>query len=384
MCALYMFGLLMFAVLGSSSAELNYERYFAVGNRADNDQLLMRDVQHSRPATLNESASISFSYNLVEPITFIEIVSEENISAEVKFSYTDHLIVGRISLVIENASEPVPSAFKVTISIYGFNDSRLIANPAQLLNTDPYIEGRLRSNADAEMDDIDYDVFDRVENGTELLLVSEQGTDAPIPNNKTDFDSLKDKIIDKGERQAGDEMIYETYQTDIGTEQNQTLVFYFVDSVYITYVKFIFVGWYESHGINDEAPVVEYSHYTPQTLKATITAYNTKTLFVVMFVYGYRTRQQPAGYKAFMGPEVKTPAQTPELTPMQRLQLLLLSGKRTTASSGATAADDDDDDGSADGINPDDMKPAARPNAAVAATDQHLYAMLGLMLFAVV
>jgi len=56
-------------VLGSCS--------FGVGMRNEEDQLLLKDVQHSRPADTTESANVVFKYNIKEPITYIEIASEE-------------------------------------------------------------------------------------------------------------------------------------------------------------------------------------------------------------------------------------------------------------------------------------------------------------------
>lgn len=53
------------------------KRYFGVGRRIANDQLLLKDLQHSRPAGAGQAASVAFNYNIAEPITYIEIVSEE-------------------------------------------------------------------------------------------------------------------------------------------------------------------------------------------------------------------------------------------------------------------------------------------------------------------
>jgi len=51
--------------------------FYGVVQHIDGDQLLLKDVQHSRPAGVSEPATVVFNYNIAEPITYIEIVSEE-------------------------------------------------------------------------------------------------------------------------------------------------------------------------------------------------------------------------------------------------------------------------------------------------------------------
>lgn len=140
-------------------------------------------------------------------------------------------------------------------------------------------------------------------------------------------------------------------------------------------------------------PVAEYSHYSAGTIKATITDFNISSLFVQMFVYGYRgVDTPPANYKPFLEPQNQEVERTAPLTPLQRMQLLLLTGSKTTR---APLEDDLDDDSEEDGvvapIRPEDMLPDHVPEASIAnavleqqrALPQRLYAMLGLMLFAV-
>ncbi|KAM8703392.1 hypothetical protein ACLKA7_008072 [Drosophila subpalustris] len=369
------------------------DRFFGIGQRIEGDQLLLKDVQHSRPAGTSEPAKVVFNYNIVEPITYIEIVSEENIAAEVKISYTDSLVLGMVRLVHENEShadadseyietvDSFPAEFDVVIRIFGYNETMLNLNPALLLNRDTQFEGHMKPFDDSE----------------EMIEETTEGFDEPISS--TEFEP-KDKIIEIGERQAGDDLIFETYQTSPDAPQgrsNHTLIFYYIDSDYITYVKFVIFDHFAdkvSTAENYTAPIAEYSHYSPGTLKATITDFNITSMFAQMFVYGYRGRDSaPPDYKPFLPPphwhrtmnqEVTTPS-------LMDIQLALLKGGLTTES----AANDDDDDDEDDEVvvRPEDMvpdhMPEARsiPNAALihqGSAGQQLYAMMGLMLFAVV
>jgi len=141
------------------------------------------------------------------------------------------------------------------------------------------------------------------------------------------------------------------------------------------------------------APVAEYSHYSPGTLKATVTDFNITSMFAQMFVYGYRGRvTAPPHYKPFLPPphwhrssiqDVTTPS-------VMEVQLSLLKGGLTTRS--PEDDDDDEDDEVEHAIRPEDMVPDHEPeaksvqNAALVhqgTNEQGLYAILGLMLFAV-
>lgn len=146
--------------------------------------------------------------------------------------------------------------------------------------------------------------------------------------------------------------------------------------------------------------MAEYSHYSPGTLKATITDFDTTSMFVQMFVYGYRGRNSaPPNYKPFLPPPHWHRMPNNEVTTqslIQDIQLALLKGGLSTKSPN----DDDDDNDNNDeddevehAIQPEDMVPDHVPearsisNAALVyqgSTDQRLYTMLGLMLFAVV
>ncbi|XP_034486923.1 uncharacterized protein LOC117791319 [Drosophila innubila] len=375
-------------VLGSCS--------FGAGMRIEGDQLLLKDVQHSRPADTTESANVVFKYNIEEPITYIEIASEENISAEVQFSYSDTLIVGKVRLVytFENESSTIdddesgenfPDEFDVIIRIFGYNDTMLNLNPALLLNRGTQYVGQMIPYYNLE----------------KLIKETTEGYDEFI--NSTDYE-VKDKTIEIGERQAGDDLIYETYQTSPDTTKmpsNHTLVFYYIDSTYITYVKFVIFDHFSdkvSTAENYKAPVAEYSHYSPGSLKATITDFNITSMFAQMFIYGYRGRDSvPPDYKPFLPPPHYHRMSNNDVTTsslIHDIQLSLLRGGLSTQSPDDydDADDADEDDMVEHSIRPEDMVPdhvpEARsiPNAALVqqgSTGQRLYAMLGLMLFAV-
>lgn len=139
--------------------------------------------------------------------------------------------------------------------------------------------------------------------------------------------------------------------------------------------------------------MVEYSHYSAGTFKATITEYDTMLTFAQMFVYGYADSSSlPADYKPFLPPQERTlPPSGPELTPQQRLQLLLMTQQATTPKSLNNEEDYEDEESQESKIRPEDMIPdhkplASIPNSALEqqrTVEQRLFAMLGLMLYAV-
>ncbi|XP_017863386.1 PREDICTED: uncharacterized protein LOC108614021 [Drosophila arizonae] len=383
------------------------KRYFGVGRRIANDQLLLKDLQHSRPAGAGQAASVAFNYNIAEPITYIEIVSEEKISAEVKVSYVDTLIVGLVSLVPPGnqsefeeefeQSQNLSASFDVVITIFGFNQTILNLNPALLLNRDSHFEGEVKPYDDyEEVEEISQPFESLNHEDSVTKQFDEDSTDSPVFIE--DFEH-KDKIIEIGERQEGDTLIFETYQTSSGeakTQSNQTVTFYYIDSDYITYIKFVIFDHYLDKvptAENYMPPVAEYSHYSASSIKATITDFNVSSLFVQMFVYGYRgVDSPPAKYKPFLEPQKQQIDRTVHLTPLQRMQLLLMTGGQSTQSPQDSDVDDDsEEDATVAPIRPEDMLPDHVPEASIAnavleqqrAMPQRLYAMLGLMLFAV-
>lgn len=70
-------GIILLLLIALTQSEVHAKRYFGVGQRIGEDQLLLKDLQHSRPAGAGQAASVAFNYNIAEPITYIEIVSEE-------------------------------------------------------------------------------------------------------------------------------------------------------------------------------------------------------------------------------------------------------------------------------------------------------------------
>ncbi|EDW80870.1 uncharacterized protein Dwil_GK11327 [Drosophila willistoni] len=353
---------------------------FGVGNRLPEDQLLLKDVQHSRPAGLNEQPSVTFQYEIAEPITYIEIVSKENILAEVKFSYINQLIVGVVTgyngntttkATITDRANP-PPGFNVTIMIFGLNDTKEHMNPSLFINRDQQFEGELLPDYDelnsfVEMDS-NQDDYDDDYTNTELslnTLAEKSDEDEYQPNEKSD------KIIEIGRRQKDDRLVYETYQTSADSSKaptNHSVIFYYIDSESITYVKFVIFDHFntqQSTSPDYMAPVAEYSHYSNNTLKAIVSDFKTTSLFVQMFVYGYRPNEVPPSYEPFLPPphwqRAKEPIEKPLLTPMQRIQLALLMGKSTTPPAFPMDEenfdeDDDDDDGVTRRIRPEDME----------------------------
>ncbi|XP_034660168.1 uncharacterized protein LOC117896189 [Drosophila subobscura] len=368
MCAKVFCLLLIFAsqaVLRGSEAK----RFFGVGQRIEGDQLLLKDVQHSRPAGISEQPRVIFNYEIPEPITYIEIVSEENIYAEVKFSYTDHLVVGMISVLGSNQSHedtlPTP-AFDVTILIFGFNHTILNVNPSLLINRDRQFEGEMQPYEDYEEDEDDgefgqvskelTELYDNIKRDALEVDIEEEDdemeteTEGPGSSTSLEFDNI-DKVIEIGHRQPGDQLVYETFQTspnESAVETNHTVVFYYVDSDSITYVKFVIFGHYSDRSNTDPnylPPVAEYSHYSSCTLKAVITDFSTVSLFVQMFVYGYRAHEAPETYEPFLPPpHWQRPTDEPPLTPLQRMQLLMMTGKATTAAAPSHMSDDDEEE----------------------------------------
>lgn len=115
--------------------------------------------------------------------------------------------------------------------------------------------------------------------------------------------------------------------------------------------------------------------------------------FAQMFVYGYAdSNALPADYKPFLPPQERSlPASGVELTPQQRLQLLLMTQQATTPTSVNNEEDYEDEESQESKIRPEDMIPdhkplASIPNSALEqqrTVEQRLFAMLGLMLYAV-
>jgi len=85
MCAnLFWLRLIACLVLATSSVIcFETKRLYRVGRRIDGDQLLVKDVLHSRPAGAGELPRVTFTYEIQEPIICVDILSDE-VSAGVK------------------------------------------------------------------------------------------------------------------------------------------------------------------------------------------------------------------------------------------------------------------------------------------------------------
>lgn len=71
------------------------KRFFGVGQRIDGDQLLVKDVRHSHPAGADELPEVEFQYDIVEPITCVEIISDD-----VSVKKNDNIFKKKISYFI--------------------------------------------------------------------------------------------------------------------------------------------------------------------------------------------------------------------------------------------------------------------------------------------
>ncbi|XP_020799651.1 uncharacterized protein LOC110177318 [Drosophila serrata] len=340
------------------------KRFFGVGKRIPGDQLLVKDVRHSRPAGAEELPRVDFTYEVLEPITCVEILSEENISAEVIFSLVNRLIVGMVRLAGSNESGvsprteasvqvPPPTAFDVTIMIFGLNETAVNYDPSMIVNPDQQYEGEMEPYSGLEVEQIsDAELYDN--NQREALEVEEEDLDGDHSYEEidesteglftpTDYFDKPDKIIEIGQRQPGDQLVYDCYHVapDDSADKkiNRSVIFYYIDSASITYVKFVIMDHFGNKNISDPsyvAPVAEYSHFSRNTLKAVITDFDTESLFVKMFIYGYPANEAPTTYVPFLPPPhwqgngASTDPRSPLLTPVQTMQLLLMTGQKTT------------------------------------------------------
>lgn len=139
-----------------------------------------------------------------DSVTNSTLLQLQNISAEVRLSYFDSLVVGEVRLVTNNESDgedldfetqseapgiETPTGFDVLIMMFGFDKSVVNLNPALVLNHDTQYEGGLEP----------YDNEESVTN--ENFDIDETGNYEPM--NDTVDHELKDKIFEIGERQPG-------------------------------------------------------------------------------------------------------------------------------------------------------------------------------------
>ncbi|KAL9892975.1 protein PFC0760c [Glossina fuscipes] len=315
----------------------------STGKRLENDQLLINDslIAHD---SLTKEPYINFMYDLKEPITYIEISANNNIYARVELNYDDTLIKGLITNIQpHNGNNNKLMPLEMIVQIFGFNVTvaesfnsngvlknnttyMLVIAPIRKLRslTSATIELFDDNNDDDDDDDDGDDVYDEeIEyNAADGAMKEDHefedndekdGNENDIKEHENDdetdenfFNQNLDKIIEMGQRQKGDYLLYENYQTSTEkTDQLSThsVIFYYIDKNYITQVKFIIIDHFIENKLNGSAykpPIVEYSHLSPTTLKAIITDRQTTSLFVQMLLYGYRPKDLPVDYVTFL------------------------------------------------------------------------------------
>ncbi|TMW54307.1 hypothetical protein DOY81_000580 [Sarcophaga bullata] len=303
--------LIAIIVCANLVSQVENKSVFGIGTRIVGDGLLLKDVLHTPPISLTEEPVIKFNYILVEPITYIKIESDKNVNAVVNFSYEDDLIEGTISSISEQQAGKYtkPEPFEVLIQIYGFSDTMFNVNPAIILNKNQEFDGVLKPKSlnlmQENLNTLDGDGNEDLEDYNDETDDDDTGgNDVDYEDN--DFDEDYDKIIEQGQRQEGDFLVYETNQTSATSSEepsNHSITFYYIDIYFITYVKFTIFEHYLDNPLEKAdyvPPVVEYGHISPTTLKAVVTDHHTTSLFVKMQMYGYHPTQLPVDYKPFL------------------------------------------------------------------------------------
>ncbi|KAM7361505.1 uncharacterized protein ACRADG_012363 isoform 2-T2 [Cochliomyia hominivorax] len=255
----------------------------------------------------------------------LKAILKQNVYAIVNFSYEDNVVEGTISSVSNKQMDGPrkPEPFDVLIQIFGFNQTILNVNPAYILNKDQQFNGVLKPNHHQQQQQQlqhkqhqslnlmqeDLNALDGLEEYDEEDNIDDDDDDTNDNEDddydEDDFDDNYDKIIEQGQRQEGDFLVYEINQTSAITTElptNHSLTFYYIDIYYITYVKFIIYEHYLYHSINDygDTYVVEYAQISPNTLKAVVTDHRTTSLFVQMQMYGFHPNELPVDYKPFL------------------------------------------------------------------------------------
>ncbi|XP_054726476.1 uncharacterized protein LOC129236241 [Anastrepha obliqua] len=303
--------------------------FFGIGRRIIHDELIVKDVLQARVVGVDKGPVVGFNYAIPEPITYIEITSEQNVLAEVNFSYQNDLVKGNIIAIdddnITNTNDDF-ELFEVQISIYGFKEPSLNMNPSIFLNRDQQFQGILEPDSSSEFEyEIEGNEFEdaEVKNGSDE-------TTAALDDDEEYFEDFgdADKVIEQGMHQKDDYLLYQTYQnSQTSTEEpsNHTVIFYYIDSNFITYVRFIIFDHTVDTASEDyNPPVAEYSHFSPNSLKAVITDSNTTNLFVQMLIYGYRPDDLPDDYTPFLISSYNT-EMTASSSALERLKMLMIA-----------------------------------------------------------
>ncbi|XP_075145851.1 uncharacterized protein LOC142220546 [Haematobia irritans] len=299
---------------------------FGIGSRQIGDQLLLKDVVKTPSITLTEETVITFNYAIPQPITYVEMLSDEDIYVSIDFSYQNDLVNGTIRKKVpgEVTIEPIQNhePFDVLIEIYGYVDIPPNMDMENILNKGHKSTGILKPRQPSVQkpketlslmreDVVALEEFDDME--SEFIHHHDRVTVAAIADNEDGddgddehvFSINMNKIIQLGERQPGDHLLYQADQTSPeGTESptDHTVVFYYIDNNLITFVEFTIVDHYIEHPLTPdyEPPTVAFEKISPHTLKAIVTDHRTKSLFVQMQIYGYEPNDKPVAFQSYL------------------------------------------------------------------------------------
>ncbi|XP_073818173.1 uncharacterized protein [Musca autumnalis] len=320
--------LAFYAVLFSLALQVANASVYGIGARIFGDQLLMKDILKTPFISLTKETVITFNYAIEQPITYIEMISDEEIRVNINFSYDNDLINGTVRRMLPNitgdtmaaatASESNHDPFEVLIQIYGFNEMPKNLHPRYILNAGPNLYDQLKTNEGVipketlnlrnedrvAVENLDAEYFD-VDNDISTNDDEEEGIHIPSEDDSDDylFNASMNKVVQLGERQKGDYLLYHADQTspDVTNEAtNHSVVFYFIDNSFITCVEFFIIDHYLNHPLNSDHSIVEYEKMSPHSLKATVTDQHTTSLFVQMHVYGYEPNDKPVDFKSYL------------------------------------------------------------------------------------
>uniref|UniRef100_A0A1I8P6J6 Uncharacterized protein n=1 Tax=Stomoxys calcitrans TaxID=35570 RepID=A0A1I8P6J6_STOCA len=307
---------------------------FGIGARRLGDQLLMKDIAKTTAITLTEETVITFNYAIPQPITYIEMISDEDIYVSLDFSYENDLVNGTIRKKVhdEVTIEPIQNhdPFEVLIQIYGYFETPYQMDTKNFLNRGQTSSGGNHKShqpsvqkpkgtshfkaqkpketlslmfedtvALEEFDDIDSEFVHQDKVAVALDKSDDSDDNMLFPVNRN-------KIIQMGNRQRGDYLLYEADQTSLeGTElpTNHTVLFYYIDNNFITYVEFTIFDYFLEHPLTSDdyqSPTVAFEKISPHTLKAIVTDHRTKSLFVQMQVYGYEPNDKPVAFQSYL------------------------------------------------------------------------------------
>ncbi|XP_061393398.1 uncharacterized protein LOC133328904 [Musca vetustissima] len=378
--------LAFYAVLFSLVIQVANASVFGIGARMFGDQLLMKDILRTPFISLTKETVITFNYAIPEPITYIEMISDEEIYVNVDFSYENDLINGTIRRMLPNITqdpttefESNKDPFEVLIQIYGYHQLPQNVNSRYILNRGQNLYDLLKSSGEPEatiketlnlmredsraLEHMDEEYVE--ENNDISSDVDDHHVEHHQPPDLSDealFSSNMNKIVQLGERQEGDYLLYHADQTSPDTTDeptNHSVIFYFIDNSFITCVEFFIIDHYLNHPLaTNSHPIVEYEKLSQHTLKAIVTDQHTTSLFVEMHIYGYEPNDKPVDFKSYLkSGQVVTASDGDDDDDIVdvRIQLPLTAKRRTRvlfnqAEAGAAEASATDDAGQQVGI----------------------------------